>query len=352
MTQNNTETKTPKTAIAQKFDSVISMWEDPDMDMEGLHTLKTLKEEVLEIVSQFVPSPTKEQTKELDTIVDEKYPILSKVEWGNLIKINQTYDQYVHKTERVREFFSEGFLAGKKAQGRETEIESNTSEIPNSSVKKPSDEIMKRLNKIHQEREDILKEYAHSKDEEEKTIMAIRMGEMLFRIKDLQWFRDTFPLSDKPEKIAKQGDEIEWSFAKDDAAKHLAGKTFRAKVAIVCEKERNYGVYAEYGQDYIGFDKAKIIKVENVEIKTPEEMIAPYIFKSAGKVNIKDAIKVAYSYHAQFPQQEREVDWESFRLKFFKECIIKYSGVLDYDLAPEPLFDWFRTHLHKYTINK
>ena len=47
----------------------------------------------------------------------------------------------------------------------------------------------------------------------------------------------------------KEGDLIEWV---------IDGKTFSAVVAIVTEN--SYGVYAEYGQDFIPFDKAK--KVE------------------------------------------------------------------------------------------
>lgn len=62
-------------------------------------------------------------------------------------------------------------------------------------------------------------------------------------------------------EIAKQGDTIEWSFPEDDRDKQFAGKTFRAKVAMVDKVNREYGVYAEYDIDLIPFDDAKIIEL-------------------------------------------------------------------------------------------
>ena len=61
-------------------------------------------------------------------------------------------------------------------------------------------------------------------------------------------------------EIAKQGDTIEWGFPEDDQDKQFAGKTFRAKVAMVDYYEEHYGVYAKYGQDLIPFDDAKIVE--------------------------------------------------------------------------------------------
>lgn len=61
-------------------------------------------------------------------------------------------------------------------------------------------------------------------------------------------------------EIAKQGDTIQWSFPEDDERVYLRGNTFEAKVVIVNHKEKEYGVYSEYGQDFIGFDDCKIIK--------------------------------------------------------------------------------------------
>jgi len=63
--------------------------------------------------------------------------------------------------------------------------------------------------------------------------------------------------------IAKQGDVIEWDFKGDEYShlpEYLKGKTFKANVAVVFEKQREYGVYASYGQDYIGFNQCKVIK--------------------------------------------------------------------------------------------
>lgn len=57
-------------------------------------------------------------------------------------------------------------------------------------------------------------------------------------------------------KVIKVGDKIEWSFGANES-KYLRNKTFSANVVIINEKDQNYGVYAEYGQDLIPFDKAK-----------------------------------------------------------------------------------------------
>ena len=62
-------------------------------------------------------------------------------------------------------------------------------------------------------------------------------------------------------EIAKVGDIIEWSFEEDSTQKDFAGKTFRSEVLMVNYYEEHYGVIAEYGQDLIPFDEAKIIKL-------------------------------------------------------------------------------------------
>ena len=59
---------------------------------------------------------------------------------------------------------------------------------------------------------------------------------------------------------AKQGDTIRWSFEPDHPFKPCAGKTFEAEVVFVDEDGEDYAVYADYGQDYIPFDKAEIVK--------------------------------------------------------------------------------------------
>jgi hypothetical protein len=67
-------------------------------------------------------------------------------------------------------------------------------------------------------------------------------------------------------EIAQVGDIIEWSFKdNENVPANLQGKVFHAKVSIVVQQEgytfdKCYGVYAEYGQDYIPFSDATIIK--------------------------------------------------------------------------------------------
>ena len=64
-------------------------------------------------------------------------------------------------------------------------------------------------------------------------------------------------------EAAKQGDVVEWDFKGDDYSHlpdHLRGMTFKGNVAVVFEKQRVYGVYASYGQDYIRFDQCKVIE--------------------------------------------------------------------------------------------
>ena len=62
-------------------------------------------------------------------------------------------------------------------------------------------------------------------------------------------------------EIAKQGDTIEWSFPNTkDYPEHFRGNTFQGTVGAVNLKDKEYGVYCEYGQDYIGFNNCKIIK--------------------------------------------------------------------------------------------
>lgn len=63
--------------------------------------------------------------------------------------------------------------------------------------------------------------------------------------------------------IGEIRDTIEWNFKDDKFStypEHLRGKTFTAEIACVNLDDEAYGVYAEYGQDYIPFDMCKIIK--------------------------------------------------------------------------------------------
>lgn len=68
-------------------------------------------------------------------------------------------------------------------------------------------------------------------------------------------------------KIAKVGDTIQWSF--DKFTPLLAGKTFKATVELVRNDEKDYGVYADYGQDFIPFDHAEIIANEKCNPDIP-----------------------------------------------------------------------------------
>jgi len=63
---------------------------------------------------------------------------------------------------------------------------------------------------------------------------------------------------------AKVGDRIEWTFSDDHQCKMLRGKKFEAIVEIVDTVNGYYGVYAEYGQDFIRFSDAVIIKDSEV----------------------------------------------------------------------------------------
>ncbi len=65
-----------------------------------------------------------------------------------------------------------------------------------------------------------------------------------------------YPLFNNQTNILKVGDKIKWDFKKDHPCELYAGKTYEAKIAMVDEDEKCYGVYAEYGQDLIPFDQA------------------------------------------------------------------------------------------------
>ena len=62
-------------------------------------------------------------------------------------------------------------------------------------------------------------------------------------------------------ELANIGDVIEWTFDNDEhTPSFLRGNTFQAKVSYIKIDDKTYGVYSEYGQDFIGFDDCKIIK--------------------------------------------------------------------------------------------
>lgn len=65
------------------------------------------------------------------------------------------------------------------------------------------------------------------------------------------------------EKVAKHGDVIQWEMDPRDydwCMEYYGKTTFTAKIAMVDLKNKDYGVYTEYGQDLIPFDQATIIK--------------------------------------------------------------------------------------------
>ena len=65
------------------------------------------------------------------------------------------------------------------------------------------------------------------------------------------------------EKVAKYGDVIQWEMDSRDhdwCVEYYGKTTFAAEVAMVDLKNKDYGVYAEYGQDLIPFSQATIIK--------------------------------------------------------------------------------------------
>jgi hypothetical protein len=61
--------------------------------------------------------------------------------------------------------------------------------------------------------------------------------------------------------IGKIGDTIEWDLKDDrfkDYPKRLTENVHTAEIVMVDLEEKEYGVYAEYGQDLIPFDKCKL----------------------------------------------------------------------------------------------
>lgn len=61
-----------------------------------------------------------------------------------------------------------------------------------------------------------------------------------------------------PNVKIKMGDTIQWSFSESNPWKRLAGKTFTAKVLMIDNKQKHYGVYSDYGNDLIPFDQARL----------------------------------------------------------------------------------------------
>lgn len=64
----------------------------------------------------------------------------------------------------------------------------------------------------------------------------------------------------KKQLLYKVGDIIEWEIQSGGMFPNLDGKKFQAPICFIDEEECHYGVMAEYGPDYIDFDKCVKIK--------------------------------------------------------------------------------------------
>ena len=62
-------------------------------------------------------------------------------------------------------------------------------------------------------------------------------------------------------ELYKVGDVIEWEIESGGMFPNLDGKKFQAPITFIDEEEKHYGVMAEYGCDYIDFDKCKKVKL-------------------------------------------------------------------------------------------
>ena len=75
-------------------------------------------------------------------------------------------------------------------------------------------------------------------------------------------------------EIAKIGDTIEWSFPANYGNENFDGKTFSAEVVGISDDEKDYYVYASYGQDIIPVEQAKIInKYKYIGVKMDDGII-------------------------------------------------------------------------------
>ncbi|WP_272149112.1 hypothetical protein [Tenacibaculum aiptasiae] len=63
------------------------------------------------------------------------------------------------------------------------------------------------------------------------------------------------------ENLFEEGDLIQWTFEDNNTTPEIfRGKTFMSEVAVVDKRRGCYGVYAEYGQDFIPFKNADLVK--------------------------------------------------------------------------------------------
>ena len=121
-------------------------------------------------------------------------------------------------------------------------------------------------------------------------------------------------------KIAKQGDTISWSFGSSvDIPDFLRDNTFEAKVSVVNNESKEYGVYAEYGQDFIPFSEATVVKVRKIVIVDIDGTVA----------KVGDRLKYLKS---------EKPDWDKF-----------YASCFDDDPISE-MVDLVKVLQEKYTI--
>jgi|GEM_PF-4070919 hypothetical protein len=74
--------------------------------------------------------------------------------------------------------------------------------------------------------------------------------------------------------IAKVGQKIRWHFGESKLTpERLRGKTFTSEVKMIDIEEKHYGVIASYGQDYISFKDAEIVKIGWNKEKLPLRII-------------------------------------------------------------------------------
>ena len=60
------------------------------------------------------------------------------------------------------------------------------------------------------------------------------------------------------ENIFKIGQKVKYTIPDNCSFKSVAGKIFVAEIILVDMDAREYGVYAEYGQDFVSFDKCEL----------------------------------------------------------------------------------------------
>lgn len=124
---------------------------------------------------------------------------------------------------------------------------------------------------------------------------------------------------------------IKWSFDKGQGT-ILAGRTFTAKVIIIDELEKYYGVYAEYGQDYIPFDEATIVKRKKLRLprKIKKQIPqGPYCYKNLGQV-VTDTEWYIKTKPCLFYKNVRmkNLPIQNEISKEFPESLVGYCGLL------------------------